>query len=83
MNLAREKGYRGKRGGIPTAWGITRILTNPIYCGYNSLHGKIYRGNYPAIISPEIFNMVQMLLMHQGNNAGRPRKITLNQLPLD
>lgn len=37
---------------------ISRILTNPIYCGliaYNLLEGEVVEGNHPPIISKEIF----------------------------
>lgn len=69
----REKGYKGKRGKIPTAYSIQKIITRPIYCGYNSFCGKIYKGNYEAIIDVETFNKVQLLLKRQGKISGRQR----------
>lgn len=69
----REKGYRGKRGKIPTAYSIQKIITRPIYCGYNTFCGKIYKGSYEPIIEVEIFNKVQSLLKRQGKISGRKR----------
>lgn len=69
----REKGYRGKRGKIPTAYSIQKIITRPIYCGYNSFCGKIYKGSYDSIIDVDTFNRVQTLLKRQGKVSGRKR----------
>lgn len=69
----REKGYKGKRGKIPTAYSIQKIITRPIYCGYNSFCGKIYKGSYEPIIEVETFNKVQSLLKRQGKISGRKR----------
>lgn len=70
---ARGKGYRGKRGKMPEAWSIQKIITRPIYCGYNSFCGNIYKGNFDGIIDIETFNRVQSLLMRQGKISGRKR----------
>lgn len=71
--LCRERGYRGKRGKIPTAWAVEVILTRPQYCGYNTYRGDIYKGNYDPIISVDVFNRVQCILRHAGKHAGRTR----------
>ena len=70
---ARKKGYRGKRGKIPSAWSVQKIVTRPVYCGYNSFCGNIYKGNFDGIIDIETFNRVQSLLMKQGKIFGRKR----------
>lgn len=70
---ARRLGYHGKRGRIPQAYTIQVIITRPIYCGYNSFHGKIYKGNHPPIVSIETYNKVQALLRRQGKLSGRNR----------
>lgn len=70
---ARKRGYRGKRGGIPEAWSIQKIITRPIYCGYNSYCGMIFKGDYQPIIDIDTFNKVQSLLTKQGKTAGRKR----------
>ena len=71
--IAKRRGYKGKRGKIPTAWSIEKILTCPVYCGYNQFHGKLYKGNHSPIVSIDIFNKVQMILKRQGKSLGRDR----------
>lgn len=70
---AKQLGFRGKRGKIPTPSTVAVILTRPIYCGYNSFCGKIYKGNHESIISINTYNRVQDLLKRQGKAAGRSR----------
>lgn len=70
---AKERGYKGKRGKIPTAYSIQKILTRTQYCGYNTFCGEIYKGNYDSIIDVELFNKVQALLKKQGKTVGRKR----------
>ncbi len=77
---ARERGYRGKRGKMPEAWSIQKIITRPIYCGYNSFCGNIYKGNFDGIIDIETFNKVQSLLKRQGKIIGRKRIEELTKL---
>lgn len=72
--IAKEKGYRGKRGCVPGPESIRKILTRPIYCGYNSFHGELFRGNHSPIISVGQYNRVQALLNRQGKSIGRARK---------
>jgi site-specific DNA recombinase len=38
------------------------ILTRPIYCGYNSFAGSVYKGFHEPIISVKVFNRVQVAL---------------------
>lgn len=75
-NFENKKGYRGKDGGLFTPQSVAVILTNPIYCGYNRYHGKLYKGNHKSIIPLETYNFVQRLIA--GNRKGRIR-----QHPLD
>ena len=75
--LCRKKGYRGKRGKIPNAYTVSVILTRPQYCGYNTFLDRVYRGNHEPIISVEMYNKVQRLLMRQARASGRSRSITL------
>lgn len=74
---ANKLGYRGKRGKLPTAWSIQKILTRTQYCGYNSFLGEIYKGNYEPIIDVETFNKVSVLLKKQGELSGRKRTESL------
>ena len=66
--LCELRGYRGKRGRVFKAQHIKTILTRPIYAGYNSFCGQLYRGNFEPIISEVQFDRVQRLL-------GRPNKV--------
>lgn len=75
-----RRGYNGKRGKTPTAWSIQKILTRPIYCGYNIFDGEVYKGKHEPIIKKETFNKVQQLLKAQGKKAGRPRLIELENI---
>lgn len=81
--LAAAKGYRGKRGAIPNAYLVSKILTNPVYAGYNRFRGSIYKGNHPPIVSVYTFNCVQALLRKRGKMCGRPRAYNLQNLPQD
>lgn len=79
---ARKRGFRGKRGGIPQAYTIETILTCPVYCGYNTFHGKPYKGNHEPIIDVVTYNKVQRILYRQGKIVGAPRTkklITISQ----
>lgn len=80
--LCRERGYRGKRGRIPTAWTISVILTRPQYCGYNVYVGELYKGNHEPIVDVQTFNRVQSLLRKQGKTIGRKRIIEIKNLPI-
>lgn len=68
-----KKGYCGKRGKKPEAESIHKIITRPIYCGYNSFLGEIYKGSHPPIIDVGTYNKVQSLLKKQGRICGRKR----------
>lgn len=81
--LCRQRGYRGKRGKIPSAWSISVILTRPQYCGYNTFCGEIYKGDYEPIVDVQMFNKVQALLRRQGKMIGRKRIIEINNLPIE
>lgn len=72
--LCRQLGYRGKNGKRPSPWTVSVILTRPAYCGYNYFHGKLYKGDYDPIISPDKFNRVQRLLARQGKCVGRTKQ---------
>lgn len=80
--LCNNMGYKGKRGKSPTAYSIQKILTHPIYCGYNSYCGDVYKGDFEPIVSVVQYNRVQTLLKRQGKIAGRNRMqelIIINQ----
>lgn len=79
--LCRQQGYRGKRGKVPTAYSVYVILTRPIYCGYNTFCGELYRGNHEPIIDIKTFNRVQYLLKRQGRFSGRTKQKMYTIIP--
>lgn len=58
----RAAGLRGKLGGELRAESVRKILTRPIYIGYNTSHGQLVRGTHEAIISDDVFERVQAML---------------------
>ena len=71
--LCALRGYTGKRGRVFKAQHIKTILSRPIYAGYNSFGGKLYKGNHEPIIDIRIFNRVQQLLKKPRKIAGSTR----------
>jgi DNA invertase Pin-like site-specific DNA recombinase len=60
----REKGGNRVSGGGPFARGhIHHILTNPIYAGRIRHKGQVFKGQHPAIIGPEVWDLVQEQLI--------------------
>lgn len=70
--LCRLRGYAGKRGRAQKPESIKKILTRPVYAGYNVYKGTLYKGNHEAIVSPRTFNRVQRLLVRQGYKPRTP-----------
>ena len=58
--LCKLRGYTGKRGRIFKAQHIKTILTRPIYIGYNSYCGNLYKGDFEPIIPEEKFWAVHL-----------------------
>lgn len=79
--LAKNAGYRGKRGRIPSPSAINIILTRPQYAGYNLFLGELYKGNYEPIRTVQQFNKVQRIILRQGKLVGQNRKIPIYILP--
>lgn len=80
-HICDQLGIHGKRGGYLTAWHIEKILTRPIYAGWNLFLGELYKGIHPSIITVQQFNKVQRLIKRQGKIAGRNRKRKIYILP--
>jgi site-specific DNA recombinase len=53
---------------------ITRILSNPIYCGLFQFSGELYQGNHQPIVSKQLFDTVQKVL----RDRSRPHKQSTN-----
>ena len=60
--LCELRAYQGKRGRVFRTENIKRILTRPIYAGYNSYCGQLCKGNFEPIISERQFIRVQKYL---------------------
>ena len=56
------RSYKGKRGKDIKAESVKKILSNPIYVGFNKFHDNLYQGNHDPIINKETYNKVQALL---------------------
>lgn len=74
------RGFRGLHGCLFTAESIRKVLTRPLYCGYNSYHNSLYQGIHPAIISVKQYNHVQRLLTRNG--VGRKCKHPYTEIHL-
>lgn len=69
--LCRLRGYTGKRGRIPTAESIRKVLNCPVYAGFNRFKGDLYQGIHPPIISPRQYNDAQKILHRYKPDAAR------------
>ncbi len=70
-----SRGFFSKVGNAYHRDRITRILTNPFYCGLFRYGGEIYEGKHEPIVSKRLFDKVQYIL--KGN--GRPHHKTKNE----
>lgn len=62
-----------RQGGKPLSRsGIYQILTNPFYCGLLEYKDVLYKGRHEAMITPEQFDQVQILLGRKGK--ARPKR---------
>lgn len=62
VKAARAAGIHGKLGGQMSAESVKKILTRPIYIGYNTSRGAPIKGNHEPIIEREMWNKVQRRL---------------------
>lgn len=72
-----EEGFVGK----DIEWSyrtIRQTLDNPVFAGYNSYKGEVYKGNHEPIISKELYDFIQKELVirqqqaYEKNNNPRP-----------
>jgi DNA invertase Pin-like site-specific DNA recombinase len=74
-DILYEEGLRNKHGGKYTATTIQRILRNPMYVGDYMYQGKLYPdGNHEALISRDLFKLVQNKL-NSANNTTRQHDV--------
>lgn len=71
--LCDIKGYRGKRGCHFKAQHIKVILSRPIYTGYNTYCGQVYRGNFEPIINKPQWDKVQRILKNSSSDRAKDR----------
>lgn len=74
VKRARAAGIRGKLGGQMSAESVKKILTRPIYIGYNTRLGEMIPGAHEPIIEREAWERVQVMLKGKDfdiNRAGR------------
>lgn len=72
VKAARAAGIRGKLGGQMSAESVKKILTRPIYIGYNTRLGEMIPGTHESIIEREMWDEVQLKLL-ENNNIGWPK----------
>ncbi len=78
----RERaGGRVSGGTLMDRGHIYHLLSNPLYAGRIRHKGKVHPGQHPAIIDPELWERVQVLLQ-EGAAKGRGRRTTSLQSPL-
>lgn len=63
VKRARAAGIRGKLGGEMSAESVKKILTRPIYIGYNTRLGEMIPGAHEPIIEREVWERVQRRLI--------------------
>lgn len=67
----QDKGIKTKRGGKWNKKTVSRILSNPIYCGLIEWEDIIARGNHSSIISIEEFNKIQKMKYERARRKGK------------
>ena len=71
-DILYQDGFRSRKGYKYHKSKIHKILQNPFYYGVMRMHGKFYAGKHNPIISKELFDDVQKVIM--GKNHGKQRK---------
>ncbi len=62
------RGVPSKRGALWSKQAISRVLRNPIYCGYLSWDGKLVHLDHQPLVSEGAFNLVQGLMEERRRN---------------
>lgn len=61
--MAEELGFRTIRGNKAHKQTIISMLKNPFYCGFMRCYDQLYPHNYEKLISKELFDKCQDLLL--------------------
>jgi len=64
-----DKGVPAKKGGRWSKQSISRILRNPVYCGYIKWDGQLVHLDHPQLISTGSYNLVQGLMEERRRNG--------------
>ena len=70
---ADELGFQTIRGNKAHKQTIINMLKNPFYCGFMRCYGQLYPHNYEKLVSKELFDKCQDLLL--GRSSHRKRKV--------
>ncbi|MFO8133378.1 MAG: recombinase family protein [Thermoplasmatota archaeon] len=57
--MAGKTGYRDEKGGSWDKKTVSRILSNPVYCGLLEWKEIVVPGEHRAVVPRELFNEVQ------------------------
>ncbi len=71
---AYDEGLRNRNGNKIGKSEVYTILRNPVYYGYFRWKNNIYQGNYPSIITKELFDNVQAMF----NAQNKPKQTKRN-----
>jgi len=71
VKMLNDGKIQSKKGGLWAKKTISRILKNPLYCGYLRWEEYIYKSEHKPIIKIEDFNEVQDIILEKG---GKPTK---------
>ena len=69
--MLHEEGIKTKRGGRWTKKTISRILSNPVYCGFIEWEDIIFKGGHETIVSVEKFNEAQLAKYERAKRKGK------------
>ena len=71
-DLLNQTGLRTRKGRAWSKDAVRELLQNEFYTGYVEYRGDLYPGEHPAIVSKELFDLVQQV---RQLHARRPRSI--------
>ena len=70
-----DKGIPAKKGGPWSKQSVSRILRNPMYCGYIRWDGRLVPLDHPKLVTTGSYNLVQGLMEERRRNGlGAPHR---------
>jgi DNA invertase Pin-like site-specific DNA recombinase len=78
-----KAGYPTKRNGCWSARTVSKILRNPVYCGYLKWENELYLNDHEKIIDIKIFKEVQEMIYKNTRNTKLKRKPRLLPEPVE